>query len=208
MRKKEPQIFTRTDMQGMPVDDATLDALDVDMMAETLIRVCIKELLIEQMTATDAQMAYGTEAEEIEIASIDDVETVGDLRKLINHALKTKRKKAGKRGIADTAVDVVVDEIQAMIPGFAIAKNLMMAVKSMYSLDDEEKTGTAFDALNVDDDISKIVDDPVENAFLDDFSKNLSAYDDDYPLTDLNVTELLTQWIAQKFNNTTLKKGG
>jgi len=47
MRKKEPQIFTRTNRQGTPVDDTTLGALEQEEMTETLVRKYTRELLTE-----------------------------------------------------------------------------------------------------------------------------------------------------------------
>ena len=43
VREKEPQIFTRTDIQGAPVDDATLDAIEQEEMTEFLVHECIRE---------------------------------------------------------------------------------------------------------------------------------------------------------------------
>ena len=39
--KKEPQIFTRADVQGVPVDDHMLDAIEQQELVESLIRECI-----------------------------------------------------------------------------------------------------------------------------------------------------------------------
>ena len=61
---------------------------------------------------------------EAPLKSMEDVKTVGDLRKLIQHASAKKKGKTGAKGLAGTALDIVVDEIQALIPGFATVKNL------------------------------------------------------------------------------------
>ena len=43
--------------------------------------------------------------------------------------------------------------------------------RSSYALPDEATQGTALKFLNVEDDVSKIVNDPIENAFLEELSK-------------------------------------
>ena len=151
-----------------------------------------------------------TLAEEIllekKIKSIDDVETIGDLKQLIKSITRKKQGKEGGKGLVDTALDIVVDEIGGKIPGFATAKNLFMAAKSMYKLDDEAKVGS-LGALNVDDDMSRVIDDSVENAFLKDFLNNLDHMDDNTPLTDLDVTGQLSDWISLSYNDTIVKSG-
>ena len=46
--KNEPQIFTRTDDQNVPVDDAILGALEQEELSESLVREYISGLLVEQ----------------------------------------------------------------------------------------------------------------------------------------------------------------
>ena len=41
--KKEPQIFTRTDVQGVAIDAFTLDVIEQDELTESLLRDYIKE---------------------------------------------------------------------------------------------------------------------------------------------------------------------
>jgi len=168
--------------------DEELIAMLKKRQDESVVRDLVREILTEK------------------IKSIEDVKTVGDLRALIKHASGKKKGKAGGKGLADTAIDIVVDEIQAMIPGFATVKNLAMAAKGAYKLDDEAKTGSALDVMNVDDDISKIVDDPVENEFMKVYAKALEKFPDDKPIKSLDTTAALTKYIAAKFNNTQLEK--
>jgi len=65
---------------------------------------------------------------------------------------------------------------------------------------DDSRTGTALDFLDVDDDISKIVDDPIENSFLAALGKTLDSLPDDRSLEDINVTKELQAYIARNFN--------
>jgi len=42
--KREPQIFTTIDAQDVPVSDAILDTLEQEVVQETLLRECVREL--------------------------------------------------------------------------------------------------------------------------------------------------------------------
>ena len=135
-----------------------------------------------------------------EAPDVSSIETVGDLKKLIKYAQSAKRAELGKEAAKDWAKDSFFDETLGKIPGVSTAKNAAEALKAMYNLSDESRTGTALDYLDVDDDVSAIVDDPIENAFLKAFAKGLESKADDKPLSDLNVTKLLNKYIEKEFN--------
>lgn len=137
-------------------------------------------------------------------ATGDVIRTVGDLKKLISQATKGKLKYQAKGSVPGAIADAVVDEIAGKIPGFAAAKSLFAALKGTYSLPDESRTGTALDILDVDDDVSAIVDDPIENAFLKAVSKQIESMSDDKPLVDLDMTKLLARYIGKEFNDRTV----
>ena len=136
-----------------------------------------------------------------EAPETSSIETVGDLKKLIKYAQSAKRAELGKEAAKDWAKDSFFDETLGKIPGVAAAKNAAEALKAMYSLPDESRTGTALDYLDVDDDVSAIVDDPIENAFLKSLAKSLESKADDKPLSDLSVTKLLNKYIEREFNS-------
>jgi len=165
-------------------------------MKYELLREYVRETLKTEMLVEKKE----------KIKSLDDVKTVGHLRSLIKHSQRKKSSKVGGKGLADTAIDIVVDEIQALIPGFATVKNLAMAAKNAYSLPDEAKAG-ALAALDVDDDVSKVLDDAVENLFFKDYLDGLKSYPDDTELEDIDVTKALTNWMKKKYNNTNVTKG-
>ena len=162
-----------------------------------LLREYIRETLKEELI---------TEKKE-KIKSLDDVKTVGHLKALIDHVRAKKAGKEGGKGIADTIIDIAVDEIQGVIPFFATAKNLFMAAKGMYDLDDKAKIG-ALASLNVDDDVSKVIDDAIENEFLKDYLSSLDGLSPDKELEDIDVTKALSNWMKKKYDNTTVTKGG
>ena len=138
------------------------------------------------------------------VKSLDDVTTIGDFKKLIKYAQSSKRAELGKEAAADWVKSSFWDELLGKIPGAATAKNAADALKSMYNLPDEARSGTALDNMDIDDDVAKIVDDPIENAFLEELLKELENMDDDAPMSNLNVTKGLANYLEKKFNARTV----
>ena len=138
--------------------------------------------------------------EEPQMKTIQDIKTVGDLRALIQTAQLKKRGEQLKGGVVDAVKSAIVDEIVGKVPGLATAKNMFDLARSAYTLPDEATQGTALKYLNVDDDISKIVDDPIENAFLGALGKAMEHMPDDKPLSDIDITKELQAYIAKEFN--------
>ena len=95
-------------------------------------------------------------------AGITTFEQLADLLKSIE--LKRKGGVAGKKALRWAT---------SFIPGGSAAMELYDSVKdateflkSLYTADDNFKTQAGLDGLNVNDDVSKIVDDQIEAAFL------------------------------------------
>tara|TARA_B100000700_G_scaffold191758_1_gene211198 strand:- start:2138 stop:2647 length:510 start_codon:yes stop_codon:yes gene_type:complete len=138
------------------------------------------------------------------IKTVRDVQTIGDLKALIQTAQLKKRGDQLKGGVVDAAKSAVVDELIGKVPFLASAKTMFDFAKQAYQLPDESRSGTALDYLDVDDDVSKIVDDPIENAFLKTLGATLEKMDDRTPLKNLNITKLLQNYISQNFNKRTV----
>ena len=129
-----------------------------------------------------------------------ELRTVGDLRRAVRGAALAKRKGQGQDAIKDVAVSALLD----FIPGAGTANSIFDIIKSTYSLPDDKKTNTVLDLLNVDDQISAIVDDSVENAFLKALGNELENEPDHQVLTALNVTTLLQKYIGREFEDRTV----
>ena len=127
-------------------------------------------------------------------------ETVGDLKALIDDALSAKRAEVGKGAAKDLAIGILAD----LLPGGGTIKGTFDAFKAMYSMPDDKRTGTALDYLDVDDDVSAIVDDNVETRFLKAVVEAVKGYDDNMRLADFNMTEKLAKYIKQNFNSRTV----
>ena len=71
-------------------------------------------------------------------------------------------------------------------------------------MDDKFKSNTGLDKLNIDDNISKIVDDKVEAAFLNFLIDKLGKMNPDTPMPDASIE--LQDFLATKFDKNTVKK--
>ena len=130
--------------------------------------------------------------------------TIGDLKRALGLAIQAKRDGQGKGALKDFAVGALLDAI----PGAGTAKGIFDLVRSTYKMPDEKKTNTALDFLNVDDEVSAIVDDTIENAFLKVLGQELEGESDERRLEDLDVTTLLQKYIAREFEKRTISGYG
>ena len=142
----------------------------------------------------------------LEQGEFDTLETVGDLRKAIQGALRAKRGGA----TAEMAKGKAIDAVLSMIPGAGAAKSLYDIVRGVYVLPDTKKSNTALDHLNIDDEVAAIVDDSIENAFLKQLSQELggSAMPDTTPLAEINMTKLLANFISARYDRRTVQFPG
>ena len=131
------------------------------------------------------------------IHEVDEpIKTYGDLRNQLNTAINSKKKEALK----GFGIGLVFNAL-----GASVFKDAASFIRTMYSLPDDKKTNTVLDVfLNVDDDVSSIVSDSIENAFLQDFLKIVQEKPDDEEITS-NITQELQNYIANQFNQKTVK---
>ena len=131
------------------------------------------------------------------------LDTVGDLKRLIRtHRALEAGKEIGKKA-AEAAIEQipVVSNIFSLWKGAQDAKQI---VGKLYGAEDSFKSATGLDKLNVDDNVSKIVDDPIEVAFINDLLKTIEGMDDLDPLPDVN--DELQKYLAKQFDQTQVKK--
>ena len=110
------------------------------------------------------------------------METYGELKQAINAiSLKQKGVKIG---------NVAIDVALGAIPGLGAAKTTFDVVKAAFFKPDTKKTNSWLDKLDIDDEMSSIVDDTVENGFLEMITKTIESESDDSPLEqDFNMNQ-------------------
>jgi len=130
-----------------------------------------------------------------------ELKTYGDLKKLIK-AIATKQK--GEKIIAK-GKEFALDQILGLIPGASNAKTAFDFFSAAFKKPDTKKTGTWLDRLDIDDDMSAIVDDTVENGFMKSLSASLEKEPDDKPLEpDFNMNARMVNYLKSTHNGRTI----
>ena len=138
-----------------------------------------------------------------EVLSEAPIQTVGQLKKVINSYRLTQ---AGKEG-AKKDLDQIIDEVPVVGTLKRIwggLKDANQIAKKMMGVEDEFKTQTGLDLLNIPDNMSKIVDDRIETAFINYFLKFLGEQDDNDPIPD--VEQKFNEFLRARFDNHQVKK--
>lgn len=131
------------------------------------------------------------------------IQTVGELKKVINSYRLTQAGKEGAKKVLDQIIDEVpvVGTLKRIWGGLKDANEI---AKKMMGAEDEFKTQTGLDLLNIPDNMSKIVDDKVETAFINYFLNFLGEQDDNDPIP--NVEEKFNEFLKAKFDNHQVRK--
>jgi hypothetical protein len=130
-----------------------------------------------------------------------NLETYGDLKKLLNNI--SKRQKGEK--IISKGKEFALDQVLGLIPGASNAKTAFDFIKTAISRPDGKKTNTWLDKLDIDDDMSKIVDDTVENGFMQAMTKAIESESDTKPLEDnFNMNAKMIDYLKKTYGGRTV----
>jgi hypothetical protein len=130
-----------------------------------------------------------------------NLETYGDLKKLIN-TIKLKQK--GQK-IISKGKEFALDQVLGLIPGASNAKTAFDFIKTAISKPDTKKTGTWLDKLDIDDNMSAIVDDTVENGFMQSMADIIQNEPDNKPLEDdFNMNQKMVDYLKNEYNQRTI----
>jgi hypothetical protein len=125
------------------------------------------------------------------------METYGELKQAIN-AIKLKQKGV-KIG------NVVVDVVLGSLPGIGAAKTTFDFIKAAFLKPDNKKTNSWLDKLDIDDEMSAIIDDTVENGFLEMVTKTIESENDNTPLEqDFNMNQKMVDYLKKKYGGRTV----
>ena len=130
-----------------------------------------------------------------------NLETYGDLKKLIdNIKLKQKGQKIISKG-----KEFALDQVLGFIPGASNAKTLYSFIQIAISKPDSKKTNTWLDKLDIDDEMSAIVDDTVENGFMQAMADAIQNEPDNKPLEDdFNMNQKMVDYLKEKYKQRTV----
>ena len=130
-----------------------------------------------------------------------NLETYGDLKKLINGISKQQK---GEK-IISKGKEFALDQILGLIPGASNAKTAFDFIKTAVSKPDAKKTNTWLDKLDVDDEMSQIVDDTVENGFMQAMAKAIESESDTKPLEDdFNMNAKMVDYLKKTYDGRTV----
>ena len=126
-----------------------------------------------------------------------ELNTYGDLKKIIKAiALKQKGEKIG---------NIALGTLMGFIPGAEAAKTTFEFIKAAISKPDAKKTSTWLDKLDVDDQMSAIVDDTVENGFMQAMAKSIEAESDTKPLEpNFNMNAKMVDYLKKQYAGRTV----
>jgi hypothetical protein len=130
-----------------------------------------------------------------------DLKTYGDLKKLIN-SISTKQK--GEK-IISKGKEFALDQVLGFIPGASNAKTVFDFIRTAISKPDIKKTNTWLDKLDIDDEMSQIVDDTVENGFMQVMAKTIENESDSKPLEDdFNMNAKMVNYLKSTYSGRTI----
>ena len=161
-----------------------------------ITRKQLRRIIKEERVSLLSEINWERLAGEIDVDP--QIRTVGDLRKIIKTLQSDKRAKLGIEGLKDLGIGALAD----IIPGAGTVLSLGSTLKSMYSAPDDKKTNTMIDKLNVDDEVAAIVDDTVEDNFLEVALDGLEGLSDDADIPDIN--QKLADWLRSKYDARTV----
>jgi hypothetical protein len=124
--------------------------------------------------------------------------TMKHLRALIKQINSEKRSEKGLDALKDVGQGFLLD----LVPGGSTMMSLAGALRGMYKMPDDKKTDTKLDLLNIDDDVSKIVDDTVEDNFLNQVASQLDQLGDNEEIPDM--TKVLSKYLQGKYDSRTV----
>lgn len=113
--------------------------------------------------------------------------------------VKDKLSKEAKNQLKDLAIDTVL----SFIPGGGAIKSGFGFLKAITGVKDNQADKVRWlKTIDIDDRVSDLVDDKIEEEFLKLLSDKIENIDDDMKIEKLNMTALLNNYIEKENDNT------
>tara|TARA_Y100000114_G_scaffold142935_1_gene150013 strand:- start:1799 stop:2302 length:504 start_codon:yes stop_codon:yes gene_type:complete len=124
---------------------------------------------------------------------------VGDVKKAIAGIIKAKKGQMAKKDLKTLGVDTLIGAIPGAGAALGVAKGLASVAKNAYKLDDTPLQNVGMQTLNVDAMLSMILDDKVENEFLNKWAESFAGMDDNTELEDISATKALQKFLQDEY---------
>jgi len=133
----------------------------------------------------------------------EELQTVGSVLAIIQKFRQAKAGgEVGKKALEMALEQVpILNNIWSAVKGAKEAKDM---IGTLYGMKDSFQSNTGLDKLNIDDNISKIVDDKVEAAFLNYVIAELNKMNPDEPMPDVGI--MLQKFLSDKFDKHSVRK--
>jgi hypothetical protein len=129
------------------------------------------------------------------------METYGDLKKVISNI---KSKQRGEK-IFSQGKSFALDQVLGLIPGASNAKTTFEFLRAAFEKPDTKKTQTWLDKLDIDDEMSAIIDDTVENGFLKIMASTIESEPDTKQLeSDFNMNAKMVNYLKSEYSGRTV----
>ena len=150
--------------------------------------------------------------------SPEKINTFGDLKRHVQSIIDLKRQVEMGKIAKDAGADAIKAKMNLVTLGWTgMATTLLktvIAAKDVGKLamaaklpDEQTEKNPYLDAFNIDDEYSKILDDRIENSFINHLSKQLKNIPDNTPIMQFDVNKVLEDFLKQKFANRGLAGG-
>jgi hypothetical protein len=127
------------------------------------------------------------------------IETFEDLNRVITGIIN----KAKMGEVKDLAVGMAVDAVLSLVPGAGAAKTAFDFFKGVTKQPDSVETGSFVDKLDVDDQLSMIVDDTIEGKFLKAIQAQIKGKKGLIP-QEWDINKELKQYLSDQFGGRTV----
>lgn len=155
-----------------------------NLSRNNLLREYVKEALRNQINVSESEP-----------------ETFGDLKKILNAVVlsqgnKAKAKKIIKKSGLETGFDVALDYF---VPYGGAAKSVLGLIKKIASMKDESRPDNFLGDLDIDDQISLIIDNSLEEKFIEYVTRKINEKPDDEKLKGFTMTGELNNFLKRNF---------
>lgn len=124
-----------------------------------------------------------------------EMKTFGELKAALNKLVSSKGK-GGKLAVAkEFGIDIVSDAI-----GLGTAKSVFELVKGLSKMPDSKRPQSFLGNFDIDDYVSKIVDNDIEDEFTKYLVKKINDTDDSKPLKGFNMTSEVNNYLKQHYS--------
>lgn len=159
-----------------------------------ILKIIIKQNILKE---------YRNKKYIIEEKENEEIKTVGQLKGLLQYIkvgqVKEKLSKEAKKQLKDLAIDTIL----SFVPGGGAIKSGFGFLKAVTGVKDNQADKIRWlKTIDIDDRVSDLVDDKIEEEFLKLLADKIDNIDDDMEIGKLNMTALLNNFIEKENDST------